>query len=271
MLRLPHPRLALAIPLLALCLAAQDKPPASLTAEEVLDKSVDAQGGRAALENVDSLVEKATLLGDVYALDPYHFSSSMHEPGEPEASGTYESYWKAPGKRVVLVTEQGALESAIGFDGSAGWSCWPGAGCRDWKIKSPAQEDWTRSFPGALHWRDLYSKIELRGTQEISGHKVYVLRLTPKQGPARLTYYDAETFLPRRTEIFWSVGADSGMWSVDFSNYYRAGGIQFPMVITYHKVEMKGNNSHQLVLRVTYIAINKQIADEVFAKPARKK
>src|SRR6202007_1848140 len=95
------------------------KPAASTStvpsADQILDKYVEASGGRAAWRKLNSRVSKGTI--EVPAMN---------------LSGTVEMREKAPNRLIVTVTMSGAVFSQ-GFDGSAGWSSDPQNGLREQK------------------------------------------------------------------------------------------------------------------------------------------
>src|SRR5215470_9164743 len=89
------------------------------TVDKILDKYVEAIGGKAALEKVTTRMMKGTLelpaTGDAGSIVP----------------GSIEVYAKAPNKRLSTVVIPGSGTDQRGYNGSAGWYVDPDEGPKD--------------------------------------------------------------------------------------------------------------------------------------------
>src|SRR5262249_28345881 len=112
--RIKMTRRLLALVIFALAAIApafgKDKMP---TAEQVVDKYIQAIGGKAAYEKLNTRMEKGT----------FEFPAMG-------ATGSVEGYSKAPNKNIVVVSIEGVGEFKQGFTGTEAWSLNPMSGMR---------------------------------------------------------------------------------------------------------------------------------------------
>src|ERR1044072_9739501 len=89
------------------------KPTKLPTVDKIIEKSINATGGRAAMEKITSRVTKGTI--EVAAMG---------------LKGSTEAYTKAPNKTLSLTTIGGGWPFKQGYDGKNAWGEDPGQGLR---------------------------------------------------------------------------------------------------------------------------------------------
>src|ERR1700733_4293456 len=94
--------------------SAASSPKPSITADQIVDKSIDATGGREAAKKLTSLVMTGTM--DIAAFG---------------VSASTETYQKAPDKYMTVADIGGFGQVSDGYDGKAGWDTDPQAGLSD--------------------------------------------------------------------------------------------------------------------------------------------
>jgi hypothetical protein len=240
-------RKVLALSLLTASVFAQEtaKKP-SLTAEEIMEKSIEAGGGRARREKNTSSLTKGTLV-----ISAQNIEASM------------EIYQKAPNKRLMVTTIPGFGEMKTGFDGQVAWSQTPNQEPKELEGPQAANTKREAVFNADLHWRETYSKLELGEMEKSGDREFYVIKATPKEGQARTLYYDAKTFLLDHTEGV--VESPQGSVSVKayMSDYRDVDGLKVPF-------EMKqALPNTDLTFKLAEIKYNVEIDDTKFAKPAK--
>ncbi|HOL72173.1 MAG TPA: hypothetical protein PLA43_01740 [Bryobacteraceae bacterium] len=246
-----------------LCLVgAAQNTPTPLTAEQILEKSIEASGGRKAMEELTSTVAKGIL--EIIAPHHDHDDAGGLVPHEEPAKmlGTMELYAKAPNKRLVITNIEGVGEIRQGFDGRVGWNQTP-EGITE--ITGEALENMRREavFNGALKWREMYPKAELKGKEKIGGRDTYAILLTPKSGRPLIQYIDTETFLMAGQS--GTVDTEQGPVAVrtEMSDYRDIGnGVKVPFRLK--QVMTLGH----FVITMTEVKANVPIDDAKFAKPA---
>jgi zinc protease len=195
---------------------AAAKAPKTMTAEQVLDKSVEAIGGRAALEKHTTFVMKGTM-----------------EAVGLNIKGPIEVYAKAPNKMLAVSELPGVGTSKQGYSGTVGWSNDPLSGSRELSGVELAQLKRAATFGAESQWRKLYKSAELTGTEQVGGRNTYVVKLTPAEGEGSpvLNYYDAETFLLLRSDSVQESPMGTIPVTTITSDYREIGGVKMPFVM----------------------------------------
>jgi outer membrane lipoprotein-sorting protein len=185
-----------------------------LSAEQILEKFVEASGGRQAFEKHKSMSIKGTV-----------------EVVGAGISGPAEIVTKAPDKiySVVELTGFGVIRQ--GYDGKVGWSTDPLKGTQQLGGAELALLKREASVSD-LDWRKTWKSVELTGTQDIGGRSAYVLKLTPNAGEGGpiTNFYDAETFLVIRSEMVIETAEMTAPVVSTFSDFRTVDGVKMAFV-----------------------------------------
>ena len=129
--------------------------------DRVLDRYVEALGGREAWQNVTSRVATGTF--------------EMPDLG---LTGTAEIYSKAPNRMMFTLTMPGVGTTRTGFNGVTGWAEDPQSGLRS--LSGTELEDMKRdaTFYREIELKSLYPKIELKGSEMIEGRSAHIVEAT---------------------------------------------------------------------------------------------
>ena len=229
-------------------------PAAAQTADEIIEKSVAAMGGRAAFAKLHTRVTTGTI--------------TLQTPAG-DVAGTLEIFNVAPNKaRTVIKADLTALGAGSlvldqRFDGTNGYVLDSLQGNRD---MAGDQLDTMRygSFPHPfLDYKQRGIAAKLQGKESISGRDAYVLILEPPSGPAARQYIDAETFLVVKTAVNLDV-PQLGRQIEQVSNitdYRVVDGVKLPFAIS---VSSAVQNYTVVVQKVEH---NGAIDESMFAKP----
>ncbi len=240
--------------LLAACAAAQQPAPSaapvksSLSAEEIIEKSIAASGGRAAMEKLSST-----------------FAKGVMEFSAQEMHGTMEIYAKAPNKQLVVMMLESVGEIRQGFDGTVAWA--REASGHILELTGGPLEDMRRNavFNAALKWREIFPKVELAGEETIDGRTALAVRFVPASGKAITRYFDAASFLMLRETGTRETPQGPIDVRADFSDYRDVNGIKAPFQIR------QSMPFGQIVVNITELKNNVEIEDARFTKPAEAK
>jgi outer membrane lipoprotein-sorting protein len=188
--------------------------PGAPSAEQVLDKYIQAVGGPARLAAMTSFVARGEYLGY----------------GEAQAVPV-EIYAKAPSQLTTIIRTLNGASTAT-YDGAAGWMAVPDAetpiplralngteleGARlDAQLAFPAAikqalTDWRGAIPSALGDRD-----------------VVVIQGTSASGSPVKLYFDEETGLLVRYVRYTEAALGRNMFQVDYDNYRDVAGVKIP-------------------------------------------
>jgi len=217
-------------------------PPGLPPASEILAKYVTALGGKAAIENITTRLEKGTV----------SFGS-----GQPLA---VERITKSPAKQIFTV-HLPAGESRTGFDGRTGWLSLPG---------SPIREMHRADLPGAmldanLHLAvdlaGLYTSLESRAPVKI-GNSEAILVFARNQGrPPLELYFDRDSGLLLRELRFAETPLGLNPTRIDFSDYADFDGVKVPRNLVI------AGPGRRLEIRFDDIKQNLPVDDAVFRQP----
>lgn len=226
---------------------AQPPKPAPLTAEQVLEKSIAATGGRERIEKITSTLAKGTL-----EIGPQHMHAAI------------ELYAKAPAQRLIVTTIEGFGEVRQGCDGKMAWSQDPGRGLRE--LEGAERDAILRecAFNAELKWRELYPKVALGGKEKVGEREAYKIVMTPASGKPVTRFFDAETFLLLRQVSRRDTAQGPLEIQADMSDYRDVDGIKLPFLT---KQTMPIG---EVTIQLIEVKNNVALEDARFAKPAAK-
>ncbi len=218
--------------------AADDLP----KAETILDKGIEATGGKAAYQKIHT--EVAT--------------GSMSING---ITGTSTTYKAEPDKVLNEIVFQGIGSMQEGSNGKVAWSnsAMQGPHVKEGEEKEVALM--MARFDAEVNWRSLYPKVETVGTETVDGAECYKVLLTPKAGKPMTRYYDKRTGLLRKL----SMTATTPMGEVNvestFDDYRKDGDILSP-----HKMTNQAMGQ-QFVITIDKVEYNAEIPASKFDLP----
>lgn len=180
-------------------------------AAKIMDKYVEATGGKEAYKKIHNRVSKGTLeiLGqgleikiEIISARPNLFYRLM----ESEALGSGEA----------------------GFDGEVAWETSQMTGPTIKEGEEKAFIERAAVFDSALEWRKLYEKVECVGMEQVDGADCYKVVLTPATGKPTTQYYDVKSGL--LTKNVMTLASPMGEIELQsFPSDYRAvDGIMIP-------------------------------------------
>lgn len=190
--------------------AKQESPLPSV--EQILERYVQASGGRRAIERVTSRVWKGSRVGADGRLVPE------------------EVYAKAPNK-LLTVTSYPDQVFRTGFDGARGWAR-SNQGARDLPAEMLAQLRREAEFYKEVRLKDIYPKLAVVGREAVGGREAYVVEATPADGggPERL-YFDAETGLLVRKYSEAKTVLGQFPTQTDYEDYREVDGVRLPFAV----------------------------------------
>jgi zinc protease len=215
------------------------------TAETVLNQFIEATGGKAAYEKLKNRVVTGTI-----------------EIPAANIKGKTKVY-QAPPNKFAMVAELGpAGEVRRVSDGTKAWEVSTVGGDRE--LAGDEKDAFLREadFYKELHWKELNSKVECVGIEDVDGKPAYKLVLTPKSGKPTTEYYDKTSHLLVKE----ASTAPSPMGEVqveEFPTDYKAvDGVLFPFKVTQKVL------TQEIVLTLTEIKHNVELPDNAFKRPA---
>ncbi len=156
--------------------AAPKAAAALLPARTVIDRHIEAIGGRKAVLGHSST----------------HASGTMSMPSSG-VSGTVEVYAAKPNKSLVKLTLGGIGEVLEGFDGTVGWSLSAITGPMITLGRELEQKKFDAAYDAELHDTARYKSMRTVEQTDFEGRSCYKVSLVHMDGTEDIEYYDVQT------------------------------------------------------------------------------
>ena len=216
----------------------------SQSAEDIVEKMIDAQGGRSALEKIEDTIMTGYM--------------EMIQMG---LGGSLKTYQKEPNKLRMDATVQGAVVTHS-FDGETAWMTNPLTGLTE-EMPLVMAEDFIRSAQGndvLLDPKKFGITYTLKGKELVEGKEYFVLSQIFSDGFKASFLIDAETFLMYKTKVTSKndLGEEAEVETI-FSDYKNIEGILIP-----HKIVTYQDGSEFMKMEITEVKFNTGLEDEWF-------
>jgi outer membrane lipoprotein-sorting protein len=227
------------------------------TADEIIEKHLEALGGRAAFAKIESRTMKGTISATTPAGD---------------LSGTIEVTNQRPNKTRTLIQMDlsavglGKMVQEQRFDGTAGYAMDTLQGNRD-VTGDQLEALKNTTFPNPLlNYKEAGATIELAGKEKVGDRDAYVIIGKPKTGPVVRQYIDAQSYLPIKQVVKINVPQIGGEveQTTEPSDFRDVDGVKVPF-------RVKTSSALQtIVVTVSQVEHNKSVDQSLFSKPAGK-
>ena len=219
------------------------QPPANLpSAEQILDKYLQAVGGAAALQKISTRIEKGNLIyGD--------------------SKIPYEVFSKSPDKRAAI-THDPEGDTISAFNGTSAWLeiNAPSPPGRDLTPSETAAAKLDADLKFALDAPQILQGLKVLPPEQIDGREMFVLSGKPENmRPVRL-YFDAQTGLLTRALRYTEVALGFTPVQVDYADYRAVDGVMIPFRRT------QTRPSGRSVIQIDSVQQNVSIPDSRFTK-----
>jgi len=226
----------------------------TLTADQVLDKYVEAVGGAEKFASISTWYEKWDVTGDLTDYVP-----RGRAPTQVKSHGQEESYFEAPTLRVTwLRSDRNDFAEGSGCDGKESWSYTPRRGLQKHKPTAEhehACEAGMNPFP--IGFRREKMKLELKGQKQVGGQTTLVVRAEgPDQANCDL-YVDSQNYLLLRLDLRGRYNHPTFL----YSDYRDVEGFKVPFHREFH------TDNTDYVMNLQEVRVNALIDDRVFRRP----
>lgn len=223
------------------------------TADEIVDKVLNAMGGRAAIGKLTSRSTVGTM--------------TLSTPAG-EVSGPIEILNQLPNKSRTLIkmdlSSLGAGPMTVDqrFDGTSGYVVDTLQGNRD--ITGNQLENMKNAlFPSPLlNYKERGATVELSGKEKAGEREAYVLIFKPKSGSAVRQFIDAESYLLVKLVAKIDLPQIGEVeQTTELSDYRQVDGVKLPFSV-------KASSAVQhFTITITKVEHNLKIDDALFVKP----
>lgn len=231
---------------------AQTQAEAMPTVDQLIDKYVQALGGKAAIQKVNSRISKGTV--EVVGMN---------------AGGTAELYEKAPDKQMHVLVVPELINSYGGYNGKVGWGFDEEKGkASELKDKELETLRLDSEFYKPIKIKEQFAKITLKGAEKIQfrdgPRDTFVIEAKPANGSSRKMYFDKQTGLLIRQDTQES-SDEAGKMAVRefYLDYKSVDGVMVPFTIRHSQ------GGTIIIIRLNDVKQNVAIDDSKFDLPAR--
>lgn len=219
------------------------------TAEELVNKNIQAKGG----------MEK------IKAINSKRITAKLNAGGGFTAAMGFEQ------QRPDLIRETFSLQgmtAVTAYDGAAGWQIQPFEGHKDPQLMG---EDDLRDllldadFDGPMvDYKEKGNTVEFLGHDVVDGDDALRLKVTQKNGDILYYYLDPDTFLEIRRDVQENIRGSIRETVMEMGSYKPVAGVMFPFSLS------QGNkaNPAQQTITIEKIEVNVPIDKADFALPA---
>ena len=213
------------------------------TVDQVLDKYVQAMGGRAAIEKVKSRVMKGQQIIGTETIP-------------------VETYQAAPDKVVSILTtpRQGVVMS--GYNGKVGWVK-NQRGQRELSGAQLAEMKRGADFYGDLKLKEVYPGLEVVDREKVGDRDAFVLASQSSPNRIEKLYFDTQTGLLIRIQTITQTLLAPIPEQMDFEDYRDVDGVKLPFTIRQSSVDARDGWTR----KYTEIKQNVPVEDARFNPP----
>lgn len=215
----------------------------ALTAEQVVDKDLEAVGGKDAIARVKTLSVEST----------------MQVMGSEAPSSTIV----VDGVGVKTESEFNGMKIVSVYTDKGGWMQNPMAGAAD---PTPMPEDQYNAGKGGIYVGGLLYDYAAKGSTialTASDDKSYTIKLTTKEKQEYTYVIDAKTFLVNSEATTIQMQGQPVLLTTSYSDYRKTDG----GFLTAYSMGMDFGGQFQLTLAVKKVELNKTIDPAIFAMP----
>jgi outer membrane lipoprotein-sorting protein len=221
------------------------------TVDEVIAKNIQAEGGLAKLESVQTLRTSGKMIIQ-----------------------SFEVRFVEAAKRSDKVREEMTVQGMSqvrAYDGTTAWQINPFEGRRDPELLSAddskdLQIDADIDGP-LVNYKEKGYKAELVGHDSVEGTDCYKIKLTLKNGDIRYYYLDTDSFLELKLETQTSIRGSIQENETFYGDYEEVNGIYYPFAF---ETGQKGGTD-RVKFTVDKVEQNVPLDDSLFSMPAVKK
>lgn len=215
---------------------------------DILEKMIDAQGGRKALGDI----KDTTMIGTM-------------EIAMPGMSASLTMYHKEPNK-LRMDMEMMGMMITMAYDGETSWWINPQTGATE-EMPTEQEEGFMRQAWGNDIWgNDILLNpekhgvtYELKGKETLEGKEYYVLKQSFPDGWSMTSYIDAQTYLPYKSiSKMLNMGVEVETEAF-ISDWRKIDGI-----MTAHMIKSFAGGEEVMTMSFTEVKYNTGIEDSLF-------
>ena len=211
------------------------------SADQLLDKYVQAAGGAAAIDKVNSRIMKGTI----------DFGGK---------SLPIDIYAKEPDKRISF-THMPEGDSVTAFNGQEGWLVTPGHPVREMHGSDLDGASIDADLHLATHLKTMFTEARVEGKDKVGDHETYVVVGRREAKPPIRLYFDEQSGLLMRLVRYGDTALGWMPTQIDYADYRVTNGVKIPYRWTLARP------SGRFTIQANDVKQNVAVDDAKFTKP----
>lgn len=231
-------------------------PPPMPAVDRIIERYIEALGGEAKLRAVTSRVITGT-------------RDIPSGPGGIDATPSQvEVSQKGSLTRNTYITAKFTV--ADGYDGTNAWTQTAAGAVNTVAMPDAGRVKRAATLHDALELKQIYTSLEVRGTEMVGRRKAYVVVGTPDGDMPERLYFDTETGLLLRRATFFRTPLGDSPFQMDFDDYRTVAGVKMPFLVRMNPAGPRTELGTSSTLRVKNIKVNVPLDDALFVRPQPK-
>lgn len=211
--------------------------PANLTAEKVIEKYIQAMGGRANIQKIET----------------------MKQVGSVSMQGrtiTIKTFQQAPDKFANVTEMNGMTVQKQVYNGEKGKVTAMG---QQQDIEGDQLENlkFEAKMFKFLRYDELGVQLELKGVEQVDGKDAYKIQVTNPTGSTHYDFYDVDSGLKVKTKSKQQTPQGEVTTEQQFKNYKEVNGVKFP-----YTIQISGMRN--MTMEIQSYEVNEDIDESVF-------
>jgi hypothetical protein len=231
------------------------------TVDQVLDRYIQALGGTAAIEKIETMIAKGSVLAPKLVgggtVNAHMIARGNILP--------IEIYRKAPDKYLSVITSPDGV-ILRGYNGSVGWIKTKD-GQRDMNSAELARIKPQADFYQNIKLKGQFSRMTVIGREKIGDREATVVEALNKDNKIERLFFDRQSGLLVRRTVFTRLPLGLDPEQTDFEDYRDVGGSKLPFII---RVSFLDDSHLGTTRQFSEIKHNLSLTDEKFNMPLAK-
>ncbi len=219
---------------------AQDLPDGG----ELMDKSSEASGGDAVLNDLENITVNGTM--------------TIQSMG---MNGDVKMYMAKPDRAYMVFELPGLEKLQRGWNGEIGWETSIMQGPRLLSGSELASFLRDVDFEASLDWRRMYKSATCTGEKDVEGQSCYVIDLVTQTDDEMTVMLDKETYLPAAMTLTTETQYGDISAEIFFKEYKSFRGMVMPVITETVAAGQK------MVLTIDSVKLNQELDESLFAVP----
>lgn len=214
-------------------------------AKEIIEKFIEACGGRAAYEKITNRVTSGTMEIPMQGL-----------------KGQMNMTQASPNKMLLKIDLGGFGSQTQGTDGETVWMSDTMQGARILEGDERKNVLQQATINAELKWEEIYKDVKAEAIEEVNGQPAYVVGMVGPDGQKITNYYEKESGLLVKTATLAKTQMGEIPMDSQYFDYKDVGGVKIA-----HRTVITSAMGMQIIMALDSVKVNEDLPADIFALP----